>query len=289
MTPLKRYLTYFVTLAATFFASHGFAASPPTIVCPLDLVLECTSSRGATGVVSVTVQDLDGDGLYVLWGINGDYTRTNFIASGGTTNPITLSLTNRFPAGTNEVSVGVTDDGENIVMCSSTVLVQDTTPPSIQSIVVTPNLLWPPNHKLRPVRVVVRATDVCGPVHWRITDVTSNEPEDGLGDGNTSSDWLICGPTKALLRAERSGQGTGRVYTLNVEVSDMSHNITNRMVQVVVPHDRGRGKVWSEVEQREVVPHPIPSPSTSPMTSPGNSGNAKNGNNGHGNGHGHGR
>ena len=273
-----------LTLAATLVASHDLAASPPTILCPEDQVLERTSARGATGVVSVTVQDIDGDGLYVLWGINGDFARTNFIASGGTTNPVTLSLTNRFSNGTNEVTVGVTDDGENIVMCSSTVVVQDTTPPVIRSIVATPNLLWPPNHKLRPVRVVVRATDLCGPVYSRITEITSNEPEDDLGDGNTSPDWFICGPRKALLRAERSGEGTGRIYTLNVEVSDASQNVTNATVQVVVPHDRGRGKVWCEVEQREVRP-----PQSPGNSGKANHGNGNSGNNGRGHGNGNGR
>ena len=274
---MKTNLRHLLTLATALVASHAFAASPPTIICPEDLVLECTSARGATGVVSVTVQDVDGDALYVLWGINGDFARTNFIASGGTTNPITLSLTNEFGPGTNEVTVGVTDDGTNIVMCSSTVVVQDTTPPTIHSIVATPNLLWPPNHKLRSVCVVVRASDVCGPVSWRITDITSNETEDGLGDGSTSPDWVICGPHKARLRAERSGQGSGRIYTLNVEVSDTSHNTTNSTVQVVVPHDRGNGKIWSEEKHKEVWPSP----------SPGNSGNANKGR-GHGNGHGNG-
>ncbi len=173
--------------------------------------------------------------------------------------------------------MGVTDDGTNIVMCSSTVVVQDTTPPMIRSIVATPNILWPPNHKLRPVRLVVRAGDTCGPVRWRITEITSNEPEDNLGDGSTSPDWVICGPHKALLRAERSGEGTGRIYTLNVEVSDAAQNTTNRTVQVVVPHDRGRGKVWCEVEQREVWP----------SYGPGNSGNP-NKSRGHGNGNGNG-
>jgi hypothetical protein len=274
----KMNLRAFLTLAATLVAFHAFAASPPTLVCPESLRLECTSARGATGVVSVTVQDLDGDALYILWGINGDFALTNLLASGGTTNPITLSLTNRFPIGTNEVTLGVTDDGTNIVMCSAEVVVQDTTPPAIRSMVATPNLLWPPNHKMRAVRVVVRASDVCGPVRWRITEITSNEPEDDLGDGTTSPDWVICGPRKALLRAERSGQGTGRSYTINVEVRDAAQNTTNGTVQVVVPHDRGRGKVWCDMEERE-VPRGY---------SPGNSGKANNGRGrGNGNGRGH--
>lgn len=234
-------------LAATFlFAASTYAATPPTIACSGDQVLECTSTNGALGVVSATVQDADGDALMVIWAINGQAAETNILAAGGTTNAITLSLTNLFAIGTNDVSVGVTDDGTNVVMCSSTVVVQDTTPPQIRSIVASPNVLWPPNHKMRPVAVVVRADDACGPVRWHITEITSNEPEDGLGDGNTSPDSLITGPHKALLRAERSGKGSGRVYTLQIEVSDQALNTTNGRVRVTVPHDRGHGSRWND-------------------------------------------
>ena len=227
--------------AALLFAANSRAATPPTIACSTNQVLECTSTNGALGVVSVTVQDADGDALMVVWAINGDAATTNVLAAGLTTNAITLSLTNEFGFGTNDVSVGVTDDGTNVVMCSSTVVVQDTTPPQIHSIVATPNILWPPNHKMRPVAVVVRATDACGPVQWHITEITSNEPEDGTGDGNTSPDSIITGPHKALLRAERSGNGSGRVYRLHIEASDAANNTTNGVVRVIVPHDRGHG------------------------------------------------
>lgn len=233
-------------VATLLFSASTHAATPPTIICSGDQVLECTSTNGALGIVSATVQDADGDGLMVVWAINGHATETNILAAGGTTNAITLSITNGFSIGTNDVSVGVTDDGTNVVMCSSTIVVQDTTPPQIRSIVASPNVLWPPNHKMRPIAVVVRAFDACGPVSWQITDISSNEPEDGLGDGNTSPDSVITGPHRAMLRAERSGNGSGRVYTLHIEVSDMAHNTTNGSVRVTVPHDRGHGSRWND-------------------------------------------
>jgi hypothetical protein len=250
--------------ACAFFAVNATAATPPTIVCSGDQILECTSTNGAAGVVSVMVQDADGDGLMVVWAVNGEPAATNIVAAGETTNVVTLSLTNTFAFGTNDVSVGVTDDGTNVVMCSSTIVVQDTTPPVIRSIVATPNLLWPPNHKMRSIQVAVRASDACGPVQWRITEITSNEADDGLGDGRTSPDWLINGEHRAFVRAERSGNGFGRIYTLHIEVSDMSENTTNGTVTVTVPHDRGRGRS---------AQHP-----------PANNGNG----NGHGNANGHG-
>jgi hypothetical protein len=249
---VKIRFAWHLSLAAILVGPTTFAAAP-TISCSGDQVLECTSTNGAVGTVAVTVMDVDGDGLMVVWAINGNAALTNILAAGTTSNALTLTLTNTFPAGTNDVSVGVTDDGTNVVMCSSVVIVQDTTPPVIQSIVATPNVLWPPNHKMRLVNVVVRANDACGPVRWRITNITSNEPEDGLGDGHTSPDWLIPRPHAAMLRSERSGPGSGRIYTISVEVSDLANNMTNATVQVRVPHDRGN-RVWRDPNDHEDDP-----------------------------------
>jgi endo-1,4-beta-xylanase len=41
-----------------------------------------------------------------------------------------------------------------------------------------------------------------------------------------------------LLRAERSGLGNGRVYTITYQAKDASGNTTVASTQVVVPHDR---------------------------------------------------
>jgi hypothetical protein len=233
-----------------------FAASP-TVTCSADQVLECTSTNGAAGAVAATIQDTDGDGLMVIWSINGDAVLTNILAAGSTSNALTLTLTNTFGFGTNDVSVGVTDDGTNVVICSSLVVVQDTTAPLIRSIVATPSLLWPPNHKMRPVNVALRASDACGPVRWHITEITSNEPIDGVGDGHTSPDWLIPRPHSAMLRAERAGPGSGRIYTITVEVADLANNTTNGTVQIRVPHDRGN-RLWRDPHdhQDDVVPKP---------------------------------
>jgi len=269
-----------LALTCALLIVNAGAATPPTIVCSGDQTLECTSTNGASGVVSVMVQDADGDGLMVVWAINGEPAATNVLAAGTTTNVITFSLTNGFAAGTNDVSVGVTDDGTNVVMCSSTVVVADTTPPTIRSIVATPNLLWPPNHKMRSIQVAVRADDACGPVQWRITEIPSNEAVDGPGDGHSSPDWLIKAPHRALVRAERSGNGFGRIYTLQIEVSDMSQNTTTGTVTVVVPHDRGRGRA---------LPNSITTGSQSTPPASNGKGNGNGQGNGNGNGNGHGK
>jgi len=49
-------------------------------------------------------------------------------------------------------------------------------------------------------------------------------------------------PLVVMLRAEQAGTGTGRVYTIYVECADVSGNIAGAIVDVSVPHDKGKGK-----------------------------------------------
>lgn len=248
---MKIRVTPLLGLAALLCASAASAQTLPTIACTGEQKLECTSTNGAVGIVQATVQDVEGDGLMVVWMINGQSSLTNVLAAGGTTNATTLSITNQFGHGTNEVIVGVTDDGSNIVSCTSIVIVEDTTPPVIESIVASPNTLWPPNHKMRKIGLTVKASDICGPTTWRVSSIESNEDVDGLGDGHTSPDWATKEPHGAWVRAERSGRGSGRVYTLHIEVADDSNNTTNGTVQVYVPHDRGHGKPYKDKHDNE--------------------------------------
>src|SRR5207247_6101411 len=77
----------------------------------------------------------------------------------------------------------------------------------------------------------------------KLHEVVSSEPDDapGMGDGETAGD--IAGAdsgaadSEILLRAERSGEGPGRVYTLTYEASDQSGNAIRVSRQVLVPHD----------------------------------------------------
>jgi uncharacterized repeat protein (TIGR01451 family) len=120
----------------------------------------------------------------------------------------------------------------------------DKTPPTV-ACNVNPNRLWPPNHKMVPITASVTVTDtLSGPVGFSLTAVTSNEPDDGLGDGDMPNDiqgWSIGTPdTSGSLRAERSGKGTDRIYTLSYTASDMAGNSTPCSTTVTVPHDQGK-------------------------------------------------
>lgn len=116
----------------------------------------------------------------------------------------------------------------------------DDVAPTLASVHASPNVLWPPNHKMVPVTITVSASDECSDVSSSIVGVTSDEPVDGLGDGHTSPDWIVTGPLTLLVRAERSGTGDGRVYTVTIDVADDSGNIASGSTTIVVPHDQGR-------------------------------------------------
>ena len=116
----------------------------------------------------------------------------------------------------------------------------DVTAPSISSVTASRGPLWPPNHKFVAITIGVAATDDCSPVTSRITSVASNEPVNGRGDGNTAPDWIVTGPLTVLLRSERSGLGSGRVYTIAIAASDAAGNTSTGATTVTVPHDQGK-------------------------------------------------
>ncbi|MFA5262764.1 MAG: immunoglobulin domain-containing protein [Opitutaceae bacterium] len=114
----------------------------------------------------------------------------------------------------------------------------DIVPPVIQSVTASPALLLPANHRMVAVTVSVTATDdMDAHPSSRIVSVTSNEPINGRGDGNTTPDWEITGALTLNLRAERANGGDGRVYTITVETKDAAGNATTATTTVVVPKD----------------------------------------------------
>ena len=139
-----------------------------------------------------------------------------------------------YPLGTTTITWTATDPSGNTVSAQQTVTVVDDDPPDVSDLSASPSVLWPPNHTLRDVVLSYAATDNCGPVNCSVTSVTSNEPADGTGDGDTSPDFELIGPTLVRLRAERSGGGSGRVYTVTVTCTDGA-NSTSKTVNVSVP------------------------------------------------------
>jgi hypothetical protein len=103
--------------------------------------------------------------------------------------------------------------------------------------------LWPPNHKLKAVSVG-GVTDPDGdPVTVTVTGVTQDEPLDDKGDGRTCPDAVLSGGDEAMLRAERTGLGDGRIYHLAFEAADDRGGTCTGVITVCVPHDQSKKKV----------------------------------------------
>ena len=234
----------------------------PTVHCPASVEVECAGDDGTTVNLTGHVFDADGDELTVVWTIDGVAYQTNTVAAAADGKSTPVHFTGQFGYGTHEVVLSVSDDTAEPVTCTASVTVVDTLPPVITAVTPSQKILWPPNHKMIPVSISVTADDQCGSTTSRIVGVASDEPVNEKGDGNTAPDWLITGNLTLKLRAERSGRGDGRVYTITIETADhVGHKVTST-AEVRVPHDMGHD-VW--------VPE---TPDNSPKTKPGNKGSA---------------
>jgi hypothetical protein len=82
--------------------------------------------------------------------------------------------------------------------------------PVCTAAVASPNLLWPPNHKMVPIQIL-GVTDPDGnPVSLIVTSIFQDEPTNDTGDGNTSIDGAGVGTSTPSVRAERSGDRSGQ-------------------------------------------------------------------------------
>jgi hypothetical protein len=136
----------------------------------------------------------------------------------------------------------VSDGGLGSAPAHTTVTVLDIAGPPLACGAARPSeaILWPPNHKLVPIRIVGVTAPNNGSVSIAITSVTQDEPLNDLGDGDTSPDAVIQGGT-VLLRAERSGLGNGRVYRLGFTADDGHGQQCTGSVGVGVPHSMKPG------------------------------------------------
>lgn len=185
--------------------------TPPTITAPPDFTATCTDTVNA-GTPTVN----DNCPGATASGVRGD----------------ALPLNAAYPLGATTITWTATDAHGNSATATQTVTITPSAP-TITGLAASPNSLWPPNHKMVAVTVNYATTGGCGNVTCGITSVTSNEPDNGLGDGDTANDFEIVDAHHVKLRAERSGAGSGRVYTITVGCGPSSATVT-----VTVPHSK---------------------------------------------------
>lgn len=196
----------------------------PRIQCPAPLTVECTGPSG----------------------VRADDPQLNSFFSGVSATDVCspmLAISNNapvvLPLGQTIVSFTTTDPGGNGAGCASTVTVADTVAPEA-TVTLNKEALWPPDHRLVPIAARVSVADRCDPlVSFQLVSITSNEPDNGLGDGDTPGDIQGAEPgtadTRFSLRAERSGLGSGRVYTIVYRTADDAGHTREATANVRAP------------------------------------------------------
>lgn len=99
--------------------------------------------------------------------------------------------------------------------------------PSIANLTATPNVLWPPNRKMRDVTLSYDVSGGCGSTQCTVSVTSSEAPE-----------FEVLDATHIRLMSWRTGTGTGRVYTITTTCTDDAGNTTSSSTTVTVPHNQ---------------------------------------------------
>ena len=217
--------TFATVLGAQYTLSFDYGTFTGGGPLPQSLIVEVSNSS-LTPQVATSVQS--------VYPANPIFTTFTYTFTATATSS-TLRFSD-FPANVTTSEDGILDN-VSVVTVS---LPADTTPPVITSLASSSTTLWPPNHKLVPITLSASASDNVGVTSLKIISVTSNEPDNGLGDGDTAGDIVITGDLTLNLRAERSGKGNGRVYTITVGARDAAGNTSTKTVTVSVPKSQGK-------------------------------------------------
>jgi hypothetical protein len=224
---------------AAYVFEADTTAEPPVADAGDDSVTECASPEGA-------VVALDGSGstdpgesiLRFEWFEDFGLPSETFLGEGET-------LEVNLPLGSHVITLRVTNDAGLDDVDEVVAAVVDTTPP-VLSVEVHPRSLWPPNHRLVPITAVVHATDACGTPSVVLESIRSSEPDDAPGSGHTAPDIrgarIGTADFEFLLRAERAGPESGRVYAITYAAADESGNDVSADAAVRVPKSQGRGR-----------------------------------------------
>ncbi len=125
--------------------------------------------------------------------------------------------------------------------------------PDCSAAAASPALLWPPNNKFVRVSLGGVADADDDPLILIITGIRQDEP---VGKGNSAPDGKGVGTSTAELRAEKLGNGDGRVYHVYFTAGDGHGSTCTGDVLVSVPHDQARPAVDGGPLYDSTVPTP---------------------------------
>jgi hypothetical protein len=219
--------------------TNPVVATPPDTIPPTTTAT-ITPAPNAAGWnntdPTVTLHAVDNDGgsgvKSITYSATGAQPIGETTATGDTVSvPITAE-------GTTTLTFSSVDNAGNSEAPRSVKIQLDKTPPSL-TCRAFPATLWPPNHKLVPVRVLVKFTDALSGIDaFQLISLTANQPitpDDVAGFTIGKPDVL------GLLRAERDGYRADRIYTLTYQGNDVAGNTASCSTDVTVPHDQHGG------------------------------------------------
>lgn len=127
-----------------------------------------------------------------------------------------------------------------IIKAIDDVIIPKNSPPDCSNAVASLSGIWPANNKMQQINIL-NVTDPDGdPFTIEITSITQDEPVKGRGTGNLSPDGSGVGTDTAFVRAERDGNGDGRVYKISFTATDSTGAQSSSFVYVGVQHDQGK-------------------------------------------------
>jgi hypothetical protein len=115
-------------------------------------------------------------------------------------------------------------------------------PPDCSAAFASPARIWPPNGKLVPISIQGITDPEDDPITLTVTGVRQDEPLSLAGKPDATG----IGTPSASLRADRAGQGDGRVYHLTFKARDPLGESCSGTIRVCVPHDQGRGRTCGD-------------------------------------------
>ncbi|MCQ6561012.1 OmpL47-type beta-barrel domain-containing protein [Paenibacillus mendelii] len=127
------------------------------------------------------------------------------------------------------------DNAGNIEAPRTAAIKVDKTAPSL-TVQLDKPILWPPNHKMATLHAELNSNDAAsGVASVILSSIESNEPDRDPSDIEADTGTAA---SSFALRAERSGSGAGRIYTVIYTVTDNANNKTDTIATVTVPHDQ---------------------------------------------------
>lgn len=183
----------------------------------------------ATGTTGITIT------------VNGQPVTTTPANNPNDPNQVNFSTT--VPGTGSQMTITVVASAQGHAPITDVIHVSATTSkPTVNASVAT-NMLWPPNHDMINVGLAAGVSSSCDASPTLGVTVFSNESDTAPGSGNMSPDALNLAPGTLRLRAERQGDGQGRVYLIIATGSDHSGDSAEACATVTVPQDQSTASI----------------------------------------------